>query len=740
MSYEQEILKTIGAAEYKPLSPKELAEALGVTKKQQPAFRADLNALLGLGKIRRHHNGLLLPGKTPELIGGVVKRLGSGAGVFRPHDKSRDEPDSEIVISAADMLDAVSGDEVLVRILKGRGSRGRLTGKLVEIIERQASTFVGTYFERAGQGYVQVDGKTFNEPIFVGDPGAKGAKPDDKVVMDMLRFPTQRRPGEGVIAKVLGPRGEVEVDTMSVIYQFGLPHEFSDAVLNDARRQAERFDEAELGDREDLTGETIITIDPVDARDFDDAISLKKNERGHWELGVHIADVAHFVRTGSALDVEAQRRGTSVYLPRKVIPMLPELISNGLASLQEGRVRFTKSAFIEFTPDGIPVHTRLSNTAIRVKKRFAYEQVMPLLAAGEKGRKEVGHEIFELLEHMRDLSRILRQRRRGKGMLELSMPEVKLDFDKEGRVIGAHEAPHDESHEIIEEFMLAANIAVAVAISDRDILFLRRAHADPDELKLRAFGEFVQTMGFELKQFQSREALQKLLGLAHGHPAERAINYAMLRSFKQAEYTRFEVGHYALAEDDYCHFTSPIRRYPDLTIHRIVDALIRKRKPPKESNEEELIRLGKHCSQTERRAEKAERELTKLKLLRYMESRVGDELEAIITGVENFGFFCQGTAIPVEGMVHIRRLEARESFDYEQKAHALVGRTSGVRFQLGGRIVVKVAKVDVDRRELDFELVPEDQPKKRSTGKKPLPPTSPNAGAPAPKRKRRRRR
>jgi ribonuclease R len=435
-------------------------------------------------------------------------------------------------------------------------------------------------------------------------------------------------------------------------------------------------------------------------------------------LGVHIADVSHFVRPKSPLDVEAQRRGTSVYLPRKVIPMLPELISNGLASLQEGKVRFTKSAFIEFTPEGIPVSTRLANTAIKVKKRFAYEQILPLLAAGDKGRKKAGAHVFDLVARMQKLARVLRKRRREKGMLELEMPEVKLTFDKEGRVTGAVETEHDESHQMIEEFMLAANLAVARELTDRNILFLRRIHADPDEIKLRAFAEFVETLDFQLPKYQDRRALQELLKKAQGHPAERSINYGLLRSMKQAEYSRFEVGHYALAEEHYCHFTSPIRRYPDLTVHRIVDSIVRKKRRPKEASEEELIRLGKHCSQTARRAEKAERELTKLKLLRYMEDRIGEELHAVITGVETFGFFAQGIEIPVEGLVHIRRLEARENFDYDQKARALIGRSSGTKYRLGDPVTVKVAKVDIDRRELDFELLAGGEKPKKGKGKK----------------------
>ncbi|MBD3673881.1 MAG: ribonuclease R [Planctomycetaceae bacterium] len=718
MGIEQNVLELLSSKQYQPLKFRELAEKLNVTNKQRGKLRRSLAELIAAGKVQQHANKTYSISEGPNLISGVVKRMGSGDGFFRPHDQVPAKEPQEYWIPEGEMLDAASGDEVLVRVTKRRGRSGKRVAQIVEIIERQASTFVGTYFEKNGQSYVQVDGRTFNEPVYVGDPGAKGANPDDKVVFDMLRFPTPRRQGEGVITKVLGPGGDVEVDTMSIVYQFGIPHEFPEEVLEDARRQADRFDDTDLEGREDLTDQTIITIDPADARDFDDAISLEKNEAGHYVLGVHIADVSHFVRSNSPLNTEAVKRGTSVYLPRKVIPMLPEIISNGLASLQEGKVRFTKSCFIEFTPDGVPVSTRLSNTAINVKKRFAYEEVLPLLASGEKGRKKVGAKVFDLVERMQKVARILRKRRHDKGMLELSMPEVKLLFDKEGRITGAVEEEHDESHQIIEEFMLAANIAVARELTDRGILFLRRIHPDPDEVKLRTFAEFVETLDLQLPKYQDRKSLQALLDKVKGHPAERSISYGLLRSMKQAEYSRFEVGHYALAEEHYCHFTSPIRRYPDLTVHRIVDSIIKKTRRPKESNEDELIRLGKHCSQTSRRAERAERELTKLKLLRYMEDRIGEELHAIITGVETFGIFSQGIEIPVEGLTHIRRLEAKENFDYDQKARALVGRSTGTKFRLGDPVTVKVAKVDIDRRELDFELLSGGSKSKSENSKK----------------------
>ncbi|MBX3437161.1 MAG: ribonuclease R, partial [Planctomycetaceae bacterium] len=689
----------------RPEKPKSLAKKLGVTKKRLADFETALHDLVSDGRLRFLDSGRVALTVPPGFVLGVVKKTSSGAGFLIPHEPRPPSLVGDVYIDQRDMRDAQQGDEVLVRLISRRRAGGQRCGIVTDIVERATNVFVGSYFVEGDAGWVLLDGKNFNEPIWVGDPGAKGAQEGDKVVIEMLRFPAFGQTGEAVLTQVLGPRGKAGVDTLTIIHEFGLPDEFPDDVLADARLEAENFHPEVLDGREDLRGETIVTIDPVDARDFDDAISLIRSEEGHWHLGVHIADVSHFVQPGTALDREAEKRGTSVYLPTKVLPMLPEVISNGLASLQEQRVRFTKSAFIEFTPEGVPVHTRFSNTAISVTKRFAYEEVMPLIQAGKEAKGKVTAKVHRLLCDMHRLAMILRKRRFERGALELDMPEIKLDFDKQGRVCGAHESEHDESHQIIEEFMLAANIAVATDLSRRRLPFLRRAHGEPSPLKLKALADFIRSLGYELKNPQSRTHLQKLLLQVKDAPEAQAVNYAILRAMKQAEYSPFDIGHYALAEDDYCHFTSPIRRYPDLLVHRLIDAVLFDRKTHQGAGEEELLRLGRHCSATERRAEKAERELVKIKLLTYLESRIGEELEAVITGVDRFGFFCRGVEIPAEGLVHISTLSQQDVFDFDRDVMTLTGRRSGAVFRLGDRVRVRVSLVDVDRRELNFQFV-----------------------------------
>ncbi|MES2793035.1 MAG: ribonuclease R [Planctomycetota bacterium] len=714
-----QILSLLDSPEYQPSKTSQLAKQLGVSKPQVQEFKDALDELIEAGLVRKQVNGTLRRRTAKGLVSGIVRRAAAGFGFLTPTDAPNDRS-RDIYISKEDLKDAQSGDEIMIQLIPSDRRDGKPRGRVVEILQRDTHVFVGTYFEQAGGGFVRVDGTVFTDPISVGDPGAKGAKPQDKVVIEMLRFPSHSQVGEAVLTEVLGQRGQPGVDTLSIIHEFGLPDAFPEAVLEEARQQATQFDETNLAGRLDLTGETIITIDPVDARDFDDAISLHRSAEGHWHLGVHIADVSHFVPVGSALDQEAQKRSTSVYLPDRVVPMLPEILSNGLASLQQGHVRFTKSAIIEFSAEGIPVHTKFANSAIRVVQRFAYEQVMPIIENPEQHRDAASPEVRGLLQRMYEFAMLLRKRRFKRGSLELSMPEVKIDFNDEGKVTGAHTAPHDASHEIIEEFMLAANIAVATELNDLRFPFLRRTHGDPDETKLRKFADFAGTLGLTLTNYQSRHALQALLNEVQDKPIRQSVNYALLRSMKQAEYSIEDIGHYALAEEQYCHFTSPIRRYPDLTIHRLVGAIAarKKGKLPK-PDVVALATLAKHCSAMERRAASAERELVKVKLLTYMSQRIGEELDTIITGVQDFGFFCQGTKIPAEGMVHVTSL-ADDYYYFDETSQSLIGRRSGVEYRLGGSVKVVVARVDIDRRQLDFRLA----------GMGEMPPVDPLAEAP----------
>lgn len=745
---------------YKPIKPTVIAERLGLIDEDRvKAVRRTIKKMVKAGELEYGPNHLVLPSDeghpsrenlapkkkkkktdTSNQIVGTFRRVSTGEGFVRPEGTAASAGrDADIHIAKKAALDAHTGDKVRIKIDQQSGYKGKPEGRVIDVVERATNRFVGTYFEREDMGLVEVDGKVFSQPIYVGDPGAKGVKPDDKVVIDMVRFPSHVRDGEAVIVQVLGGKGEPGVDTLSIVYEFGLPGEFSDEVIADAHRQAELFDESIGPDRRDLTGDTIITIDPATARDFDDAISLKQidskyGEGKHWLLGVHIADVSHFVPEKTTLDSEAYNRATSVYLPDTVIPMLPEIISNNLASLQPDKVRYAMTCEIEFSAEGVPIAVDVFKSAIKSCRRFTYEEVDEyLLAKGlverddkagagrpddgadeetderpspnpsQKGSEiDLTPEVDTLLTNMFELAMTLRGRRFKAGALELSMPEVEIDLDDNGKMCGAHVEVNTESHQIIEEFMLAANIAVATKLRDEGLIFLRRVHGDPDSRKLKALTSFVRDLGFKVDSLESRFELQRLLEQVQRDPRRHAVNYAVLRSMQRATYSPEDEGHYALAADCYCHFTSPIRRYPDLTVHRLINALNSGKKPAQKM--EDYFIWGDHCSDREQRATAAERELTKVKLLNYLSDKIGTEMEGIVTGVERFGLFVAGREIPAEGFIHISAL-GDDYYKFDRDSHSITGFQAGNSYRLGDVVRVAVANVDVDARELDFRML-----------------------------------
>jgi ribonuclease R len=491
----------------------------------------------------------------------------------------------------------------------------------------------------------------------VADPGAKNAAEGDKVVVEMLRFPTHFHPGEGVIVEVLGARGAPGVDTRSIIREFNLPEHFPLDVMDNARAQAAAFDES-IGQRLDLTGETIITIDPQDARDFDDAISLERLENGHWRLGVHIADVAHFVPAGSLLDIEARERATSVYLPDRVIPMLPELISNGLASLQPDKLRYAKSVFIELTADGARVATEFYNSAIISKRRFAYEEVDDYLADPNRWKAKLTGGVFALLGRMHELAMILRQRRLDGGAIELTLPEIKIDLDKKGRVSGAHVVQNTVSHQIIEEFMLAANEAVAEYLNDQGLNFLRRVHEPPDPRKQQALTEFVRESGHRVRQLGQplRDQTGGRAGAQRPAPARRPFR----RAAEHAKGGLLARRRGPLRPEQPpllpLHLAHP--PLPGLWSSTACSTMLANGERPADDFDH-LAVIGGHCSDREQRAEAAERELIKVKLLTFLSNRIGEQMEAVITGVEEFGLFTQGIELPAEGLIRTETLGRR---------------------------------------------------------------------------------
>lgn len=733
---ERQLWQFVQRPGFRPSKPRYIAEQLDLDADQRVELRRVIKRMVKQGRLEWGARHLVqLPGGPPGLrepappkpvrpregtptarqpsttarrarqdeVVGVYRRTAAGYGFVNPEGSPAGDRSGDLFVPVGQSLDAVDRDLVRVRVRRGRnGPRLRLTAEVIEVIERKRHRFVGTLVRHGRRDLVEVDGGVFDRPLPVGDASAANARPGDTVVIEVVRFPSAGAAGEAVIAELLGPRGQPGVDTLTIIHQFGLPGEFPPEVIDAARRQTEQFDETVSGDRVDLTGETIITIDPATARDFDDAISLVRQPDGHWRLGVHIADVSHFVPEGSPLDDEALARGNSVYLPDRVIPMLPETISNGLASLQPGRVRYTMSVFMTVDASGRVLDAEWRRGAIRSAWRFNYGEIDEYLADDRPWREKLPADVFRLVRDMHTLAMTMRKRRMDRGAIDLVLPEVAIDLDENGHVSGAHVEVNTESHQLIEEFMLSANEAVAQKLVDLGHLPLRRIHERPSERRLKELTEFIRHLGIETGNLQDRFEIRRVVELARDLSIRQAVHMSVLRSMQKAVYSPKDEGHYALGSDAYCHFTSPIRRYPDLVIHRMIGALIDGKRP--RADFDYLARTGQQCSETEQRAEQAERELIKLKLINYLAQRIGTEMPAVITGVESWGVFVQGTELPAEGLVPVNRLPL-DQYTHDPQARTMMGRRKDHQFRLGDPVRVRVEVADPNRRELTFSLV-----------------------------------
>ncbi|NOT00800.1 MAG: VacB/RNase II family 3'-5' exoribonuclease [Phycisphaerales bacterium] len=766
-AFSDRILKFLARKDYHPRKIRPLATAMGIAEDEYGDFRHAVKGLARAGRVvLGSGNAVLLPEMGGEFIG-RFRSNPRGFGFIIPESPTAH---GDLFVPPGNAGGAITGDLVAATVLKKghRGGKMIHEGRIVRIIERGQSQFVGALQYEFGRWFVRADGNIMHAPIVIGDPTAKGAKAGDQVVVEVTRYPDGDREALGVIVRVLGPAGEPEVDTASIIVQYQLPHEFDDEALGDARRAVADYDaDAVARDREDLRDLTIITIDPDDARDFDDAISLQVRPRGRFELGVHIADVSHFVREGTALDRTARERGTSVYFPRHVVPMLPELISNGLCSLQEGEPRLTKSAFITYDAKGKVVSERVANSIIRSAKRLTYLQASAALD-GKTG--DLPAAVVELLRVMEKLARVIQQRRQREGMIELDLPEVDLVMDDAGRVTGVKPTDNSYSHKIIEMFMVEANETVARLFAGLNVPCLRRVHPDPDSTVSRDLSKFLNMLDLPTPSLDDRAGLRALLKQVHGTPQSFAVNLAVLRSMQRAVYSPVLEGHYALASEHYAHFTSPIRRYPDLTVHRLVDRFARgefqkqdrhaSRRPPhptlspKEGEGknkragvlaidsspmdpdgfEAFERLGVHCSQRERQAEAAERELRQVKVLRLMETRVGQAVDGVVTGVANFGVFVQLTEFLIDGLLGFDNI-ADDWWEVDSARGCVRGQRTGRRIAIGEPLRVIIDAVDIPTRRLDLAM-PRGADGQRPAGGRTKPSSRGAGGADKPRRGR----
>ncbi len=763
--YRDRLVSHISHETYTPKPIPLVAKELNIEDVKE--FAAAVRELSEEGVIDLSESGKIqLPFRPDEgeLIG-QFRGTASGVGFVVAAQKMHG---SDIFIPPQYTFNALTGDTVKVYFERDRRREQRMgtmerqyAGEVLDIVARKRAQFTGEIEQRDGRWLVYPDGRELTEPIVIRDAESKNVKNGDKVVIEIIEYPEHGRLAKGVVTKVLGEAGEPDVETQAVIAAYSLPsNEFPEVCVQQAREATARFDEEmsmyeaqgieALDMRRDLTGDYITTIDPPDAKDYDDAISLKKLDNGGWELGIHIADVAHYIAPGSPLDLEAKERGNSVYLPRLVIPMLPEVLSNGICSLQEGVLRYAKTCIIRYDNMGNVVGRGVCQSLIKSRKRMTYLEAQALIdgdleEAKVHAKTDTPHteELIENVQNMNTLSRLIQARRHKAGMIHLDLPEVELEFNEDGKVIDAHKEDDAFTHTSIEMFMVEANEAMAVLFEQLEVPILRRTHPEPTPGDVDDLRKTAMVAGFRIPKSPSREELQALLDSTAGTPASRAVHTAVLRTMTKAVYSPALIGHYALASHAYAHFTSPIRRYPDLTLHRAMFAYLRatsngEKRPEGDGakkalgrdlrdldlcpTREELAEIGTQCSNTEVNAASAERELRAFLVLQLMEDHIGEEFEACVTGISPKGIYVQIEKYLADGMIAKKdlvgdttRSKRPPTWKIDDRTGAMVDVHSGRSYSIGDRLTVRVANVDLQTRRMDLVIA---DPDRRAAGKR----------------------
>ena len=707
----EKLLALVRAPDYRPRDRDEIARALGLQGRDRVEVRKTLHELEHAGEIVRiRKNRYVLPSEA-DLVTGKLSIHQAGYGFLVPEKAG--EPD--IFIAAENTGTAMNGDRVVARISRdlpprrakvraGQAAQHRSEGRVIRILERARDTIVGTLQQSRNFYYVVPDDPRLVHDVYVQVPPRarlpKTPTRDDKVVVRLEAWESRHVNPEGEIIEVLGAATAPGIDMLSIVRKYDLPTAFPKSVLDEANRIPQSVEQKLIQGREDLRDQFIVTIDPDDARDFDDAINVEKiDNTGVWRLGVHIADVSAYVTPDSALDREARRRGNSVYLPDRVIPMLPERLSNGVCSLNPDVDRLTHSVFIEFDKNGRAKNAGFARSVIRSAKRLTYKEAYAILQARPNG------ELSRRLHTAWELASLLRRKRFEQGSLDLDFPEVKVHVDADGKPTRLERVENDQSHQLIEEFMLAANEAVARELRHRSIATIYRVHEDPDPEKLGEYREFILSFGYKVGDLSHRKEVQRFLASISGKPEEQALKIGLLKSLKRARYAAQPLGHYGLAKANYLHFTSPIRRYADLVVHRTLAErnLLRRSK----IDIGQIESLADHISDTERNAAEAEIESVRLKKLQFFEQQLKERdpqvFRAAIMDVRNYGLVVELPDALVTGVVHVSTL-SDDFYRFDAAQRRLLGRRTNRRFSVGDEIRVFVARVDTFKRQIDFAI------------------------------------
>ena len=706
MLNHEQLLKLIRDKLDHPATPRELLQRLKLPRHERPTFKKLLADLVESGAlVQTRGNRFGLPDRMNLVVGKVVTNP-RGFGFVVP-DRPLEEVKGDVFIAGSNLNQAMHGDRVVARI--ERVSETRAEGRIVRILERGSASVVGRYdIDASGLSFVLPFDRRLIMDVQIPSDERGDAQPGDMVVVEITRWPTPARGPLGRVTEVLGDIDEPGVDNEIIIRKYGIPDEHSPEAIEEARRIGAAVRDKDLRGRTDFRPLTIVTIDGEHARDFDDAISLDVLPNGHFWLGVHIADVAHYVQEGTALDEEAYERGTSVYFPDRAVHMFPSELATGLCSLNPQVDRLVQSCLMDVDRRGAVVRYELHDGVIHSRARMTYTDVNAILTNRDPATSEKYQELVPLFERMRDLFEILNKRRHRRGSIDFDLKEPEIVLDDEGMVEAIVAAERNIAHRLIEEFMLLANETVAQHLDDHEVPTLYRIHEEPDPLKVEEFEEFVSTLGYTLSapanDVKPRH-FQKLVERMRGTPEEKPIAFLMLRTMQKARYDEQNRGHFGLAAKSYTHFTSPIRRYPDLVVHRTLresrhDAMHTDRK---DELIEDLPEIARHTSDRERRADDAERELVQWKKVRFMADKVGDEFEGYITGVTAFGLFIELVEHFVEGLVHVSTM-ADDYYRFQERAHILRGENTGRTYRLGDKVSVQVIKVDMERRQVDLGL------------------------------------
>lgn len=698
------ILDFMSKDNYEPCRTKEMARKLGISKDQQADFRRAIRDLKHKRKVHRIRGSRWGMVAREKCITGKISITRSGCGFLLPDDPARED----IYIGENNLGAALNGDRVEVIVDSPKGSGYRSFGTVVGIVERASPRFVAIITPDLK---AQADDPK-NPFTYDIEDAPDGLKRDIKVIMETTNFPGEGQDPSGKVIEILGPAGAADTETAAILEGFKAPGEFPEEVKEEVRNIAASHPMEDRTGRLDMTDLITVTIDPETARDFDDALSIEEKEDGSLIVGVHIADVAHFVKSESKLDDEACDRSTSIYLPGRVIPMLPEELSNDLCSLRPQEERFVKTVFIEYSPDGERKGFHIHRGVIKSRRRMTYPEVKNLLSDEKLAEEFEDKELLKRLELLNSLAHTLRERRMNKGSIELNMPEYVILLTEEGDVEGMELVEHDFSHRLVEDFMLAANICVAEWCHENGMPVLHRVHDAPDEEATEELADFLNASGYIFKKPFKRERLQDVIDKAFEKPEQHAINLAILKSFKQAVYAPdSDIGHFALNFPHYMHFTSPIRRFPDLFLHQTLDRAFSKTgdKLPKKLHKAlspvcSLEKLGEHCSGMERRAMKIEEAVKDFRRLELLNKTEEKEFSAVVTGVRKFGVFVEIENYFVEGMLP-RWMVEKLGYTTREK---IPGRNTGLAskgFHLGQKVIVGIKKIDLSARVCEMELL-----------------------------------